>query len=86
MYFVVLCVVFYSKTCECSWYIKINSARHTYLHILTLGLHRYHRDIACVCNNSGAILLPQQLNHQTPANGLVTNLRSLFDHNYTSVL
>lgn len=32
MYFVVLCVVFYSKTCECSWYIKINSARHTYLH------------------------------------------------------
>lgn len=61
MYFVVLCVVFYSKTCECSWYIKINSARHTYLHILTLGLHRYHRDIACVCNNSVAILLPQQI-------------------------
>lgn len=57
MYFVVLCVVFYSKTCECSLYIKINSARHTYLHILTLGLNRYHRDIACVYN----ILLPQQI-------------------------
>lgn len=44
------------------------------VHVLTMGLYHYHRDIGCVCNNSSN----SSTIHQTPAKGLVTNFRLLF--------
>lgn len=41
MYFVVFCVVFYFKICECLWYIKINFVCYIYFYILILGLYWY---------------------------------------------